>query len=254
MAESHSVEECLETWSSENINLLLSLVSKGEIKNNKLISVAERIKKAMLIGRACGVDAGVSAIVGDTYNDQLDLLFLYGALCVSLAPHASQDIRNSIAKDKDISEQSRNYINSFCTKNNIGYVYLVKGTHDGRTMYKIGKANDLSVRLKKFEVIIPFDISLTFAIRVENPSRVEAMLHRQFAKQRVKGEWFDFNSDDVVMLVHLMGSIQSVSSLHRLINNARENECKLCDSDYIEYLESLLVFNGIDFNQSNRKV
>lgn len=69
-----------------------------------------------------------------------------------------------------------------------GWVYVipepVKGT------YKIGKAADPDDRIGTFEVKLPFDVTVDHLIRCTDRTALESALHRHFAAERVKGEWF----------------------------------------------------------------
>ena len=133
------------------------------------------------------------------------------------------------------------------------YVYLVKGTHKGITRYKIGKANNVNDRIKRFEVKIPFDIDLEFSFLVKNSFEFESMLHRQYDKKRLSGEWFDLSEDDIKAIIQKGISKEIEDAQNGLedliqIERAKKRIKRYSNTaEYVKYLESLLVFNGIDF-------
>lgn len=134
-----------------------------------------------------------------------------------------------------------------------GYVYLIEGTHKGVSRYKIGKANSIKERLSRFEVKIPFDVDLFFSFRVKNALAFEAELHRHFSKKRLSGEWFDLSISDLQELLILGMSKETHdynSELTSFIEQRRAERKRskwVNDREYIRYLESVLVFNKIEF-------
>lgn len=135
-------------------------------------------------------------------------------------------------------------------KYNTGYVYIIKGTHNGEDKYKIGKANDLQDRLKRFEVKIPFDIELIMSFFVREPLRLESELHMLKKEKRIAGEWFDLDIEDMNDIVRY-GSNREIEDYHININITEDNIKKKkwkSDKDYIEYLEDILVMNNIKFD------
>jgi hypothetical protein len=160
------------------------------------------------------------------------------------------DVARSLS-DMYADNDFKKSVNRFCMQHNIGYVYLISGTHNGRRMYKIGKANDVKERLGKFEVKIPFEIDLVYAIRVENPLKIETMLHKEFREFRRSGEWFELDALMLVAVINMMSNVSmSMNGFTDVFDREKANESKLNESDYIDYLESLLAFNGIDFDDT----
>lgn len=82
-----------------------------------------------------------------------------------------------------------------------GYVYILKA-HDN--LYKIGRARDPQNRLRTFEVKLPFPVEFELLIQTEDMYALESQLHRQFAAQRVNGEWFKLTPDDITYLQSLI--------------------------------------------------
>ncbi len=130
-----------------------------------------------------------------------------------------------------------------------GFVYLIRGQYQGKIAYKIGKANSLKERLRKFEVIIPFDIELVYGCYVRNPLNFEKRLHNKFKHKRVAGEWFDLDEKDILTIFvdFIKEELDSCN-----VNLALLQEEQINKDDYIEYLESLLAMHGIKVNYAKK--
>lgn len=76
-----------------------------------------------------------------------------------------------------------------------GYVYLIKTLTD-ETLYKIGRTNNPSRRIRKFNVVMPFAIEAVCIIKTDNMYALETSLHRRFATQRLDGEFFRLTLED----------------------------------------------------------
>lgn len=63
--------------------------------------------------------------------------------------------------------------------------------------FKIGIANDVLRRLESLATGNPFELRLVAIYGYENAQIVEAALHQRFSAQRVRGEWFKLNDDDL---------------------------------------------------------
>lgn len=80
--------------------------------------------------------------------------------------------------------------------NSLGYVYLIRhATEPG--LYKIGKTNNPSNRLKTFNVKLPFEVDYEILIQTDNMTRVEKEWHDHFSHRRINGEWFALDEQDV---------------------------------------------------------
>lgn len=148
---------------------------------------------------------------------------------------------------------SLNELHKEAVKRKFNYVYLISGTHKGVTRYKIGKANDVEDRIKRFEVKIPFDIDIICSFLVKDAIQYESYLHKTFAEKRLSGGWFDLSNEDIRKIIKMgikkehEDAINAISDNIEELNKKRRSLHYKDDKTYISYLESLLVFNNIDF-------
>lgn len=84
------------------------------------------------------------------------------------------------------------------------FVYVV-GHQDGSQPWKIGRTTDPVTRLKDLQT--PSPVPLAYIKIVEAHPTLEGSLHRQFAKYRVHGEWFNLPHEMTeVLLARLDGA------------------------------------------------
>lgn len=132
-----------------------------------------------------------------------------------------------------------------------GFVYIIKGTHRGMVRHKIGKANDLKNRLATFNVKLPFDIEPVASFYVERPLVLEREMHEMMRVFHVNGEWFDLSPEAIWELsIHGMRrEMDDTVSLLASFASEEDSLGEMPDATYIEYLESMLVMNGIEFSR-----
>ena len=74
----------------------------------------------------------------------------------------------------------------------LNYVYLltsVSGT-------KIGISKTPKSRERCLSTLMPFEIIESKYFKVNNPYTIETSLHKQFASQKIRGEWFNLSKED----------------------------------------------------------
>jgi len=78
-----------------------------------------------------------------------------------------------------------------------GFVYLL-GPLDG--YYKIGRAKNVSNRMKLVSPKLPYHVELVLFIKVPNMMKLEADLHKFFKSKRGNGEWFKLSVPDLLYI------------------------------------------------------
>lgn len=72
-------------------------------------------------------------------------------------------------------------------------VYFIRSGK--RRLIKIGRARNARTRLAQLQCASPDRLRLLGVIHVDEAFRLESQLHRTFAADRVRGEWFKPSSD-----------------------------------------------------------
>lgn len=78
-----------------------------------------------------------------------------------------------------------------------GYVYVLFVHTGSEFFYKIGYAANLEARLKSHQTSSPFAVRLAIGYFVGNMKAEEAILHAMFDANRVRGEWFRLEREDL---------------------------------------------------------
>lgn len=74
-------------------------------------------------------------------------------------------------------------------------VYVINAI--GTNRYKIGYSKNLNARLKAFRTALPYKIDLVFYVITKHHASLEKHLHIDFKDNRVIGEWFEFENEDI---------------------------------------------------------
>ncbi len=77
-----------------------------------------------------------------------------------------------------------------------GFVYVIYLDCVER-YYKIGMAKHFNSRFTTHQCSSPFKVCVACCFFVPNMRIAETYLHHKFAHKRVRGEWFDLDSDDL---------------------------------------------------------
>lgn len=67
--------------------------------------------------------------------------------------------------------------------------------------YKIGIAIDVEKRYRQIQANMPFPLKVLYHVRVGDSFNLEQQLHKTFAKQRVRYEWFQLNARQVQYII-----------------------------------------------------
>jgi len=78
-------------------------------------------------------------------------------------------------------------------KDNVGEVYLIKSDK----FYRIGRSIDTIRRGREISIQLPETTIMIHKIKTDDPSGVESYWHRRFKDKRMRGDWFNLNSEDV---------------------------------------------------------
>ena len=98
---------------------------------------------------------------------------------------------NDVLTCRNCSSMSENYGKKIIP----GYVYIY-GNIENQT-YKIGHSKNPEIRVKSFEIQLPFVASLIHTFPSTNGIESEHVLHDKFSKQRMNGEWFSLSRKDI---------------------------------------------------------
>lgn len=80
----------------------------------------------------------------------------------------------------------------------MGLIYLINEI--GTDNYKIGitRSNTEKKRRKTLQTGNSIELETTYIHQTEYPFKIESMLHFHYINQRVKGEWYELSTDDVL--------------------------------------------------------
>lgn len=74
-------------------------------------------------------------------------------------------------------------------------------------MFKIGRANDVEVRMHQLQLASSTPLRLVMKAPVTDVIECERIIHEELAHVRSHGEWFDLDHYNLVGLVRVMGRV-----------------------------------------------
>src|SRR5437870_6473325 len=80
-----------------------------------------------------------------------------------------------------------------------GDVYIIGSRVNG--WYKIGRSTDARTRRRALQNGFPFTLETIATVRTRFSLGIEQRLHKQFAKERMHGEWFAFSNERLAVAV-----------------------------------------------------
>lgn len=92
-----------------------------------------------------------------------------------------------------------------------GYIYLLQAVSTDK--FKIGRATDVTRRIRELQTGSPIKIRYVYHAYVHNANLCEMELHNKFSSQREIGEWFALTSEDVKSCIFLMRLIQEAEPI-----------------------------------------
>lgn len=92
-----------------------------------------------------------------------------------------------------------------------GFIYLVQAV--GTDKFKIGRATDVTRRIRELQTSCPLKIRYVYHAYVQNANLCEMELHNKFSRQREIGEWFALTQEDIKFCILLMRLVQDAEPL-----------------------------------------
>jgi hypothetical protein len=128
-------------------------------------------------------------------------------------------IREEIERLNPIHAKYRLVVNKQKSISKNGFIYLIKcGDFN---LYKIGKANSSQLvlsRLNQCQTGNPFKLILSGYWEVSNYHLIEKRLHSLFNNKHKRGEWFELNENDLLLINDFMNKKSIVKPLKTLFN------------------------------------
>lgn len=77
-------------------------------------------------------------------------------------------------------------------------VYLICANYNDEILYKIGYTRtDVNKRIKQLKTGNPYEFKIMGVFESKWGSKIEAVLHRKYKRNRIDGEWFRLDISDV---------------------------------------------------------
>ena len=126
-------------------------------------------------------------------------------------------------------------------KLSLGCVYFFK--HVGISPIKIGYSESESpiFRFEQFKTYAPFGAELVGFIRTAEAKKLETDLHRKYARDRIKGEWFEITVEECNKCISFYSNIIHIEEFNNFqIQWAKSLSDTVLDNESLE--DSLLIF------------
>ncbi len=88
----------------------------------------------------------------------------------------------------------------------MGYIYLLRldqDTDTAKCVYKIGRTSSLKDRHKLIGILMPYPVTLVWAIYCTDMFIAESDMHARLHTQRLNGEWFRLNPEHIKIFVSI---------------------------------------------------
>lgn len=104
-----------------------------------------------------------------------------------------------------------------CVGRSLGYFYLIQSDR----YYKIGIAQDMTQRYRRYVTESPHENKIIFATYCHGNDQVEKLVKERYRDKLHRGEWFSFDTDDVEKLIDV-----SMLIAHRITSVDRNGKDK----------------------------
>lgn len=132
------------------------------------------------------------------------------------------------------------------------WIYLFHDPFTG--LYKIGKSDDPNKRLKELNkspsTILPTPNNFTFVDAWLAPVQKEGELHRTYAAQRRRGEWFALTATDIEHIGQRMYDYQRQNGMSQIVTDLCQRVRELTNSNAF-YAAGLGIFFRKAINQTS---
>lgn len=93
-----------------------------------------------------------------------------------------------------------------------GFVYLLKMTNEhAENFYKIGiTKNDVNKRIKQLQTGNHNEITVANTFETKHYFKIESMLHRKFASNHTRGEWFEIEEEKASQFISECEAFENV--------------------------------------------
>lgn len=117
-----------------------------------------------------------------------------------------------------------------------GCVYFFR--HIGLSPIKIGYSiNESPInRFEQFKTYAPFGAELLGFIKTEKAKELETELHKKFARDRIKGEWFEISKEEAEKCISFYSNIEDIEEMN-MFQIAWANRFKKIDENFKIYLD-----------------
>lgn len=90
-----------------------------------------------------------------------------------------------------------------------GFLYIIQGGD----YYKIGVANDVQKRMSELQTGSPHKLVLLGSFEYEDVIKCERIAHKLFSKNRVYGEWFSFEKEELETIIAICSAADKFFSI-----------------------------------------
>ena len=101
----------------------------------------------------------------------------------------------------------------------MSYIYLIKSEHPDMDVYKIGYSKHPEKRIDKLKTGNPYPLSLVAKFKTKHNRLVETTLHNNYGHQKLNGEWFELDFDQVHNFINRCQELEDTFDMLKKANN-----------------------------------